>query len=98
MPSSLAIMAAWQVRPPRLVTIADALFMTGSQSGSVISATRTSPSSTKYISATFSITLAKPEPIFCPILLPVINTFDVCLSAKRVVMFLDLLWTVSGLA
>ena len=34
---------AWQVRPPRLVTIADARFMIGSQSGSVMSATSTSP-------------------------------------------------------
>ena len=28
-------MAAWQVRPPRSVTIAAAIFMTGSQSGLV---------------------------------------------------------------
>ena len=27
------MIAAWQVRPPRLVTIAEARFMTGSQSG-----------------------------------------------------------------
>ena len=43
MPSSRAMIAAWQVRPPRLVTIAAARFMTGSQSGSVMSATSTSP-------------------------------------------------------
>ena len=42
-PSSLAIIAAWQVRPPRFVTKAEALFITGSQFGSVISATKTSP-------------------------------------------------------
>ena len=30
-------MAAWQVRPPRLVTMAAAIFMIGSQSGSVMS-------------------------------------------------------------
>ena len=40
-PSSRAMIAAWQVRPPRLVTIADARFMIGSQSGSVMSATKT---------------------------------------------------------
>ena len=45
MPSSRAMIAAWQVRPPRLVTIADAFFMTGSQSGSVMSVTSTSPGS-----------------------------------------------------
>ena len=43
MPSSRAMIAAWQVRPPRLVTIAEASFMIGSQSGSVMSATSTSP-------------------------------------------------------
>ena len=37
------MIAAWQVRPPRLVTIAEARFMIGSQSGSVMSATSTSP-------------------------------------------------------
>ncbi len=42
-PSSRLTMAAWQVRPPRLVTIAAAFFMIGSQSGSVLSVTRTSP-------------------------------------------------------
>jgi len=42
-PSSLEIIAAWHVLPPLLVTIADAIFMIGSQSGSVISVTRMSP-------------------------------------------------------
>ena len=42
-PSSRATIAAWQVRPPRLVTIAAAVFITGSQSGVVVSATSTSP-------------------------------------------------------
>ena len=37
------MIAAWQVRPPRLVTMALARFMIGSQSGSVMSATSTSP-------------------------------------------------------
>jgi hypothetical protein len=43
MPSSRAMIAAWQVRPPRLVTMAEARFMIGSQSGSVMSVTSTSP-------------------------------------------------------
>ena len=43
-PSSRLTMAAWQVRPPRLVTMAAAFFMVGSQSGSVLSVTSTSPS------------------------------------------------------
>ena len=37
------MIAAWQVRPPRSVTIAAAFFITGSQSGVVMSATSTSP-------------------------------------------------------
>ena len=51
MPSSRAMIAAWQVRPPRLVTIAAARFITGSQSGSVMSVTSTSPACTRSISA-----------------------------------------------
>ncbi len=43
MPSSRLTIAAWHVRPPRLVTMAAAIFMAGSQSGSVMSATSTSP-------------------------------------------------------
>ena len=43
MPSSRLTMAAWHVRPPRSVTTAAARFITGSQSGSVISVTSTSP-------------------------------------------------------
>ena len=46
-PSSRAMIAAWQVRPPRLVTMAAARFITGSQSGSVMSATSTSPGCTR---------------------------------------------------
>ena len=42
-PSSRLTIAAWQVRPPRLVTMAAAFFITGSQSGSVLSVTSTSP-------------------------------------------------------
>src|SRR3989338_4798547 len=42
MPISRDTIAAWDVRPPELVTIDDAIFMIGSQSGSVISVTKTS--------------------------------------------------------
>ena len=42
-PSSRATMAAWQVRPPWSVTMAPAVFITGSQSGLVELATSTSP-------------------------------------------------------
>ena len=57
------MMAAWQVRPPRLVTIADARFMTGSQSGSVMSATSTSPARTRDISFTSLMMRAGPAPM-----------------------------------
>ena len=53
------MIAAWQVRPPRLVTIAAAVFMTGSQSGVVVSATSTSPGWNVGRCATFSITRAR---------------------------------------
>ena len=42
-PSSRATIAAWQVRPPWSVTMAPAVFITGSQSGLVERATSTSP-------------------------------------------------------
>ena len=42
-PSSRLTIAAWQVLPPLFVTIAPAIFMIGSQSGSVMSVTSTSP-------------------------------------------------------
>ena len=45
------MIAAWQVRPPRLVTMAPARFITGSQFGSVMSVTSTSPGCTRSISA-----------------------------------------------
>ena len=42
-PNSLAIIAAWDVLPPFLVMISADFFMSGSQSGVVISVTSTSP-------------------------------------------------------
>ena len=66
MPSSRAMIDAWQVRPPRLVTIAAAVFMTGSQSGVVVSATSTSPGLKSARCVRFSIRLTAPEAILSP--------------------------------
>ena len=74
MPSSRAMMAAWQVRPPRLVTIAPARFITGSQFGSVMSVTRMSPGCTRSISAIDDTTRTGPVPIFWPIARPSAST------------------------
>ena len=70
------MMAAWQVRPPRLVTIAAARFITGSQSGSVMSATSTSPALTRSISAADFTSRTTPCPIFCPIARPLASTAE----------------------
>ena len=74
MPSSRAMIAAWQVRPPRFVTIAEARFMMGSQSGSVMSATSTSPAENSCIRSTDWSTRTAPDPIFCPIARPSTST------------------------
>ncbi len=74
MPSSRATIAAWQVRPPRLVTIALAIFITGSQSGSVMSVTRTSPGCSSFIRLEDRITRARPAAILWPTLLPFAST------------------------
>ncbi len=68
------MIAAWQVRPPRLVTIAAARFITGSQSGSVMSVTSTSPALTLSISAAERIRRTAPMPIFWPIARPLAST------------------------
>ncbi len=80
MPSSRAMIAAWQVRPPRLVTIAAARFITGSQSGSVMSATSTSPALTRSICAADFTSRTVPCPTFCPIARPVARTADLVFS------------------
>ncbi len=74
MPSSRAMMAAWQVRPPRLVTMAEARFMTGSQLGSVMSVTRMSPGWTLSISLTLCTRRTGPVPIFWPMARPSAST------------------------
>jgi hypothetical protein len=70
MPSSRAMMAAWQVRPPRLVTIAAASFITGSQLGSVMSVTSTSPRLTLAIFEASRTIFTGPAPIFWPMARP----------------------------
>jgi len=57
---------AWQVRPPRLVTMAAAVFMTGSQSGVVVSATSTCPGLNSDSCVRFSILFTAPEAIRSP--------------------------------
>jgi hypothetical protein len=74
------MIAAWQVRPPRLVTIAEARFMTGSQFGSVMSATSTSPGCTRSISDGSLMTRTGPAPIFWPIARPEVSTVPVPFS------------------
>ncbi len=69
------MIAAWQVRPPRLVTMAAARFITGSQLGSVMSATSTSPGCTRSISASWCTTRTGPVPIFWPIARPSASTW-----------------------
>ena len=68
------MMAAWQVRPPRSVTIAAAVFMTGSQSGVVVSATSTSPGRNCASWAASRMTRAAPEAIRSPTARPSTTT------------------------
>ena len=68
------MIAAWQVRPPRLVTIALARFMIGSQSGSVMSATSTSPAVNSRIRSAEASTRTGPAPAFWPIARPSAST------------------------
>ena len=75
MPSSRAMIEAWQVRPPRLVTIAAAVFMTGSQSGVVVSATRTSPGLNSDSCVRFSMRFTAPEAIRSPTERPSASTW-----------------------
>ena len=71
------MIAAWQVRPPRLVTIAAARFITGSQSGSVMSVTSTSPSADLIHLRRGLDQPHGPCPIFWPIARPLASTSDV---------------------
>jgi len=75
-PSSRLTIAAWQVLPPLFVTIAAAVFITGSQSGVVVSATRISPGLKEGRSEISGITCAFPDAILSPTLLPITRTSD----------------------
>ena len=74
------MIAAWQVRPPRLVTMAEASFITGSQFGSVMSVTSTSPFLTLDIFEASFTTRTGPAPIFCPMARPLASSLPVPLS------------------
>ena len=64
MPSSRETMAAWDVRPPLSVIIAPAIFIIGSQSGSVISVTNTSSFLKEEMFLALFKMRAAPAPIF----------------------------------
>src|SRR2546427_803125 len=81
MPSSRAMIAAWQVRPPRFVTMAAASFMTGSQFGLVMSVTSTSPGLTFAIWEASGTTRTAPLPILWPIARPLARTRELPLRA-----------------
>ena len=98
-PSSLEIIAAWQVLPPVFVTIALACFIIGTQSGSVISVTSTLPGMNFSISLTWSILQIFPAPILLPTLVPlsIVSLFSrSSYCSTTFTSSLDL--TVSGLA
>ena len=81
MPSSRAMIAAWQVRPPRLVTMALARFITGSQLGSVMSVTSTSPAWTLvHLGDAVHQRAPGPVPIFWPMARPSASTVPLPLS------------------
>ena len=99
MPSSLEMIAAWHVLPPLLVTIAEAIFIIGSQSGSVISVTRTSPFLNFEILWASFIICTVPLPILAPTAFPVTTAVPFLLNLyTSYTLTFFWLWTVSGLA
>ena len=66
-PNSRAIIAAWLVLPPFRVTIREASFIIGSQSGVVISVTRTSPFSKTSSSQGMSSIPSPSASLFCKV-------------------------------
>ncbi|MNJ62903.1 hypothetical protein D3C87_2119560 [compost metagenome] len=73
--------------------------MMGSQSGSVMSVTKTSPGCTSSIWLMELMTRAGPDPILWPMARPSINTLPDCFRAKRSSVFASWrLRTVSGRA
>ncbi len=79
-------MAACEVRPPRSVTIAEARFIIGSQSGSVISVTNTSPASNASIWRGSSMRRALPMATASPTARPCANTVPRSLSSKTLTL------------
>jgi len=76
----------WRVRksgPPLLVTMAPAVFITGSQSGVVVSETRTSPGLNSERCSTPVMTRAFPAAIRSPTLLPVARSSPVPVPGGR---------------
>ena len=73
MPSARATMAAWQVRPPLLVTTAAAVFITVPQSGIVVSATSTSPGRNSPSCEMSAITRTRPAAMLPPTARPLIR-------------------------
>src|SRR5882724_7554153 len=105
MPNSLATIAAWQVRPPLFVIIADAFFITGSQSGSVISVTSTSPAWNSWPSvirlSNENKTATLPVPILSPTAMPlnkVLRGTSSAITYSVILLKSFLEWIVSGLA
>jgi hypothetical protein len=82
MPSSRLTIAAWQVRPPRSVTMAAAVLRIGSQSGSVMPVTSTEPGRKRWISSTLFSTATGPAPMRRPTARPVISTRPRSFSAQ----------------
>ena len=81
-PSSRATIAAWQVRPPRSVTIAPAVFITGSQSGLVaLGHQHLAGLEVLQVVAASAITRTVPVAIFSPTALPVTSTLPSPFSA-----------------
>ena len=73
-------MAAWQVRPPRLVTTAEAIFITVPQSGMVVSATSTSPGWKRPSCETSSMTRALPAATLVPTARPLTRSSPLACS------------------
>ena len=69
-PSSLLTIAAWQTLEPSSVIIAEAIRIAGSQSGSVILVTKTSPFLNSESFNTSETILTFPCPILLPIAIP----------------------------
>ncbi len=73
-PSSRLTMAACEVLPPWSVTMAAAIFMTGSQSGVVLTDTKTSPGRKVDSWPSSVMTRTFPDAILEPTLLPWLST------------------------